>query len=186
MDKQEIKLVCFELCGEKFAFNMDYLVEIVQVQESTITPVFSSIPFLRGKWHYRDNIIYIIDLREFFGLSNGFGALWQGQLLGKSQEKHAQATQPDGDTHSQDAPLENPSKNILVVNIREHIWGLLTDTVLQVVPLGLFYEYPTMISTLPKRYFSGVTIINAEIVLILSIEELLNPYEIESLRRIEH
>jgi chemotaxis signal transduction protein len=155
MAEEGVQLVCFELCGEKFAFNMDYLVEIIQTQYSELTPFSSPIPLLRGKWDYRKKTIYIIDLRDFFGLENGF-----------------------------DSPSDC-TKSILVVKIRDQIFGLLTDAILQVVPLGVFYEYPDMISTLSKRYFAGVTIIHSELVLILAIEEFINDYELDSLRSID-
>jgi chemotaxis signal transduction protein len=155
MAEEGVQLVCFERCGEKFAFNMDYLVEIIQAQYSELTPFSSPIPLLRGKWDYRKKTIYIIDLRDFFGLGNG-----------------------------SDSPSDC-TKSILVVKIRDQIFGLLTDGILQVVSLGVFYEYPDMISTLSKRYFAGVTIIHSELVLILSIEEFINDYELDSLRSID-
>jgi chemotaxis signal transduction protein len=155
MAEEGVQLVCFELCGEKFAFNMDYLVEIIQTEYSKITPFSSPIPLLRGKWDYRKKTIYIIDLRDFFGLENG-----------------------------SDSPSDC-TKSILVVKIRDQIFGLLTDGILQVVSLGVFYEYPDMISTLSKRYFAGVTIIHSELVLILAIEEFINDYELDSLRSID-
>lgn len=155
MAEEGVQLVCFELCGEKFAFNMEYLVEIIQTQDSEITPFFSPIPILRGKWDYRKKTVYIIDLRDFFGLENGFG----------SSSDHA--------------------KSILIVKIREQLFGLLTDAILHVVPLGVFYEYPDMISTLSKRYVAGITIIHSELVLILAIEKFINDYEFDSLQSID-
>jgi chemotaxis signal transduction protein len=148
MDENGVKLVCFEICGEKFAFNTDYLVEIVQVQHTDITPFFSPIPMIREKWNYRGTLVYIIDIRDVFGLEDS---------LGKTEY------------------------SVLVVKIQERIFGLLTDAVLQVRPLAVFYEYPNMISTLPRRYFAGVTIIDAELVLLLAIEEFIKDYELDAL-----
>mgnify|MGYP001228243371 CR=1 FL=1 len=165
MNANGVKLVCFELCGEKFAFNMDYLVEIVQIQFAEITPFFSHVPLLRGKWNYRERTIDVIDLRDFFDLE---------KRLGASSLLTSEAVQPEEEKLAEDSRSEHPSKSMLVVKIREQLFGLLTDAVLQVVPLGVFYEYPGMISTLPKRYFAGITIIKAELVLILAIEEFIN------------
>ena len=148
MDENSVKLVCFEICGEKFAFNMEFLVEIVQVQETEITPFFSPLPIIRGKWDYRGETVYIIDIRDFFRL-----------------ECHRK----DENVADGSVSKELPSKSVLVVNIQKRNLGLLTDAVLQVVPLAEFYEYPSMISTLPKRYFAGVTVIDAELVLLLAI-----------------
>ncbi len=178
--------MCFELCGEKFAFNTDYLVEIVQAQDFNITPFFSPVPLLRGKWNYREKTVYVIDLRDFFGLENGFELSSQFKLSEGLEEEHSNIVQSGEDALSESSIQENPLKSILVVNIRGQIFGLLTDAVLQVVPLGIFYEYPSMISTLPKRYFAGVTIMNTELVLILAIEEFINTYELDSLLRIDN
>lgn len=176
-----VRLVCFELCGEKFAFNMDYLVEIVQTQDSDITPFFSPLPLLRGKWNYREKIIDIIDLRDFFALKES-GDIPSGSMLAEElQEEHSEAVQQETDSLTKDSLDVSPVKSILVVRIREQIFGLFADAVLQVVPLGGFYEYPNMISTLPKRYFEGVTVINTELVLILAIGEFITNYELDTL-----
>lgn len=162
MDENGVKLACFEICGEKFAFNMDFLVEIVQVQYTDITPFFSPVPIVRGKWEYRDTFVYIIDVRDMFGLEDKM-----------PNEQNGAA--------DENVVPEQSSKNVLVVKIHDQIFGLLTDMVSQMQPLTAFYEYPNMISTLPKRYFAGVTTINAELVLILAIEEFINDDELEIL-----
>lgn len=181
MDKNGVKLICFEFCGEKFAFNMDYLVEIVQIQSSDITPFYSHIPLLRGKWDYRERTIYVIDLRDLFELENGSGVFPDRNDIGELQEGHTEAAQQEGGPPTTDSLKKSASKSILVVRIRDQLFGLLTDTVLQVAPLTVFYEYPNMISTLPKRYFGGVAIMNAELILILTIEEFVNEYELNIL-----
>ena len=165
MDENGVQLVCFTICGQKYAFNMDDLVEIVQVRHSEITPFFAPVPIIRGKWEYRGKRVYIVDLRDFFGLD-------------------VQASSPDATlVHETAAPLA--SKSVLVVKIGEQIFGLLTDAVLQMQTLAMFYGYPTMVSTLPRRYFAGVTIINAELVLLLAIENFINDDELESLLSLE-
>jgi chemotaxis signal transduction protein len=182
MSEKGVKLVCFELCGEKFAFNMDYLVEIVQAQYSDITPFFSPIPILRGKWNYRERTVYIVDLRDLFGLGNSIGTSSDLKLVEeKQQSEQSKAVQYGGDVPAEESGEEESSISILVVKIREQVFGLLTDTVLQVVPLVVFYEYPGMISTLPKRYFAGITSIHTELVIILAIEKFINDYELDSL-----
>jgi chemotaxis signal transduction protein len=180
MEENGVKLVCFEFCAEKFAFNMDYLVEIVQIQPADITPFFSHSPLLRGKWTYRKRTIAIIDLRDFFGLGERGGlALVLPAAEGQGENVSA-GKAPAESAHSKNFEHAPPSKSVLVVNIRGQTFGILTDTVLYVVPLGVFYEYPGMISTLPKKYFAGITIINGEVILILAIEEFINGHELES------
>jgi chemotaxis signal transduction protein len=170
-----VKLVCFEICGEKFAFNMKSLVEIVQVQDTEITPFFSPIPIIRGKWNYRGGTVYIIDIRDFFRLECHRTHIPRSS---KNQREERAATD---NSSSGDSSQEPPSKSVLVVNIQERKLGLLTDAVLQVVSLASFYQYPSMISTLPKRYFAGVTVIDAELVLLLEIEEFVKDYEFDAL-----
>lgn len=173
MNENGVRLVCFEICGEKFAFSMDFLVEIVQVQQSDITPFFSSIPVIRGFWNHRGKTVYLLDVHDFFG-------------LGKTADPKAQNVAPLRRDHEDQGEQKHSKKaqhlvrNILVVKIRERIFGLLVDTVLQVVPLITFYEYPIMITTLPRRYFAGVTIVGAELVLLLALEELVNEYKFEA------
>ncbi len=163
MNENEVQLTCFEIHGEKFAFNMEYLVEIVQIRQSEITPYFSPIPIIRGQWDHRGTSVYIIDVRDFFGL----------HAYGSERETSAAS--------KREAKQESTEKNILVVRIREHIFGLLTDAVSQMQTLSVLYEYPTMISTLPRRYFAGVTIIKNELVLLLAIEKFINSYELDIL-----
>lgn len=165
MDENGVQLVCFTICGQQFAFNMDDLVEIVQVRHTEITPFFSPVPIVRGKWEYRGKLVYIIDVRDFFDL-----------------EDHASIQQKSFEHEAVAAPA---SKNVLVIRIGEQVFGLLTDTVSQMQPLKGFYEYPTMVSTLPRRYFAGLTIVNADLVLLLAIENFINENELESLLSLE-
>ena len=168
MDENGVKLVCFEIYGAQFAFSTDYLVEIVQVHEAEITPFFSPIPIVRGKWNYRGKTVHLIDLRDFFGLTEKKDSPQMGSEPSQLSEQLA-------------TKARSETKNVLVVNIRGRIFGVFTDSVLHVLPLGDFYEYPALISTLPRRYFAGVTRIKADLVLLLAIEEFIQPYELESL-----
>jgi chemotaxis signal transduction protein len=160
MDEDRVQLVYFKIHGETFAFHMEYLVEIVQTMQADITPFFAPIPMIRGRWDYRGASLYVIDLHDFFGL-----------------DERAEGQRDNFDTQQHELP-----KSMLVIRIREQVFGLLSDTVLQVVPLRDFYEYPEMISTLPKRYVAGITRIDSQLVLLLDIQELINEYELEALR----
>ena len=153
MEENGVTLVCFEICGEKFAFNLEYLIEIIRVQPSEITSWYSPVPIIRGKWEYRGQTVYIIDLREFFGLQ-------------PSDEQAAQ---------------EHGAKNILVIRVEERIFGLLTDKILHMQPLREYYEYPAMVSHLPRRYFAGVTMRDDELVILLAVEDFVRDYELETL-----
>jgi chemotaxis signal transduction protein len=156
MTDQVVRLVYFELAGQKFAFNMEQLVEIVQVRVDEIQPCFARVPLIRGQWQYRERLLYVIDLRDFFGLTEVAVPLpTPGKLA--------------------------PAQSIVVVKIHAQLFGLLTDTVYQIVPLNIFYEYPDLISHLPRRYFAGVSRVQNQLVLILALEELVNTYELEAL-----
>lgn len=187
MADNRIRLICFDICGEKFAFNMEYLVEIVQAQQSEITPFFSPLPILRGKWDYRGSSLYIIDLRDFFGFEERsskpiFAKTKEGingTQMSSENEQYQRADFPE------ESIKEDHSKSMLVVKIHERMFGLLTDAVLQVLPLVDFYEYPNMLSTLPGRYFAGVTIIESELVVLLAIQEFIKEYELDALLSID-
>ncbi|GAK54860.1 chemotaxis signal transduction protein [Candidatus Vecturithrix granuli] len=172
MNENGVQLVCFEICGEKFAFNMDFLIEIIQVHQADITPFFSSIPIIRGYWTYRRKTVYLLDVRDFFGLVDADETTTQMRFSRSSPEQEEEERKRAEQTHG--------VHNILVVKIREQIFGLYTDAVLQVASLLSFYEYPLLISTLPRRYFAGVTVIGTELVLLLALEELINEYEFEA------
>lgn len=172
MNENGVRLVCFEISGEKFAFNMDFLVEFVQVQQSEITPFFSSIPVIRGFWNYRGKTIYLLDVHDFFGFPE------TAEMAAEELLPHEEEHQEKGERKH--LKKEHIGRNILVIKIRERIFGLLVDTVLQVVPLITFYEFPGMITTLPRRYFAGVTLVDSDLVILLALEELINEYEFEA------
>lgn len=173
MDEQGVRLVCFELCGEQFAFNMDHLVEIVQVYDADITSCVTPVPLVRGIWNYRQTPLYVVDLREFFGLTP--------QTQDQATSDRVQHQAPEGAFDESATPRKPIAKSMVVVKIQDQMFGLLTDIVLQVIPLGVFYEYPDLISTLPRRYFAGVSRVNSILVLVLALENFLTTYEIETL-----
>lgn len=176
MNENGVRLLCFDLCGEKFAFDMENLVEIVQTKPSEIIPFFASIPIIRGRWDYRGTLIHIIDLRAFFGLDGSRERV----EIAPAASSHSQ---PEGTLEKERILQQRNRITILVVTIQGHIFGLLADAVLQVFPLIAFYEYPNMISKLPRRYFAGVTAIQNELVILLAIEELISNYELDTLLR---
>lgn len=177
MDDQKVRLVCFELCGEKFAFDAEYLVEIVQADSAEITPYYTPVPVVRGTWNYRDTSLYVIDLREFFGLEGQATNAVKAVPLNKPQQN-----EPPEEEDQQ--PAKAPTKSMVIVNIREHLFGLLTDLVVQVFPFEVLYEYPDLISPLPRRYFAGITLMDAELVILLAIDKFLDDHELQSLEAI--
>jgi len=162
MEESGVQLLCFELCGEKFAFNLDYLVEIVRIQPGEMTRWYSPVPIIRGKWNYRGQSLYVIDVREFFGL-----------------ETPAATRMQEAGTY--DLEQERGTKSMFVVTIRDRLFGMLADRVLQMQPLIQYYEYPTLVSTLPRRYFAGISMREGELVLLLAIDDFVRDYEWESL-----
>ena len=174
MEENSVQLVCFEICGEKFAFSMDYLVEIVQIHQIEMTPCLLPIPIIQGTWNYRGTTVFLIDIRDFFGLDDNINkATFSPAISDKQQETKTGAPA--------EVITDQSSQSVLVVKIREQVFGLLTDAVLQVLPLTSFYEYPNMVSTLPRKYFAGVAVVNNELVLLLAIEEFLKEYELDAL-----
>ncbi len=184
MNEPVVRLVCFELCGEAFAFNMEHLIEIVQIRASEITLCFTPVPFVRGTWMYRTQAIYVIDVREFFQLS-GKGTLAHKPLSPAPIAEHELTLPKPEDGQPVPAPKEKRDKSMLVVRIRDHVLGIFSDAVLQVVPLGVFYEYPDVISTLPRQYFAGIIRIREALALVLAIDELVSEHELELLTGME-
>lgn len=172
MDEPVIRVVCFELCGGAFAFNMDYLIEIVQIRASEITPCFTPVPFVRGMWMYRSHAVYVIDFRDFFRLPC--------QAAGRAPGPQAADEQQSAAT-----PPEQRDKSMLVVRMHGQVFAMFSDAVLQVVPLGVFYEYPDFVSTLPRRYFAGIIRVRGALALVLAIDQILGEYEVELLKNME-
>ena len=184
MNEPVVRLVCFELCGEAFAFNMEHLIEIVPIRASEISPCFTPVPFVRGSWMYRTQPIPVIDVREFFQLSDTQSSQVSSLLSATPLSQLADngsALSGQQENQSVHASTEKRDKSMLVVRIRDHVLGIFCDTVLQVVPLGIFYEYPDFISTLPRQYFAGIIRIRESLALVLAIDELVSDYELELL-----
>jgi chemotaxis signal transduction protein len=183
MNESAVRLVCFELCGEAFAFNMEHLIEIVQIRASEITPCFTPVPFVRGTWMYRETPVYVIDLREFFDLTLSPSTQMppsENHVSPHADEEPATPQSAEEGDH-RNAAREKRDKSMLVIRVRESVLGIFTDAVIQVVSLSVFYEYPDLISTLPRRYIAGIIRVRNTLALVLAIEELLGEYEIQAL-----
>lgn len=176
MDESGVQLVGFEMRGEKFAFDVTYLVEIVRIFATDVTPFVSQIPLIRGKWDYRGTLLYVIDLREFFELLHPLTETEFAHLRTLPPIEKQEQSQRGGNM-----VVEPVSRTMLVINIQGRLFGLLTDAVYQVMSLGAFYEYPHMISTLPQRYFSGITVLNTELILLLAVEKFISDDECDTL-----
>ncbi len=192
MNEPVVRLVCFELCGEAFAFNMEHLIEIVQIRASEITPCSTPVPFVRGSWVYRTIPIYIIDVREFFHLTGKQQSPVHKPTPYEPTYSHivndGEILTGQNDKQALPAPKEKRDKSMLVVQIHGSVLGIFSDAVLQVVPLGVFYEYPDMISTLPRQYFAGIIRVRKALAFVLAIDELVSEYELEllaSMRNVE-
>ena len=176
INEKGVRLVCFTLCGEMFAFDMEYLIEIVQARPSEIQPVITPVPLVRGRWYYRDVPVYVIDFRKFFHLEEQTQPLLSSPPLSQIDNDSSALT-----VHHAANEQKNTAKSMLLVRIRSQIFALLSDTVLKVVPLETFYEYPDFISTLPRRYFAGITRVHNRLAIMLTVDGLLQDDEIESL-----
>ena len=67
MDKEHIQVVIFTLGDEEFAFDINYVKEVIRVLD--ITKVPKSKEMIEGVINLRGNVIPVIDLRKRFNLS---------------------------------------------------------------------------------------------------------------------
>jgi len=149
-------LVYFDIRQNKFAVKMRALVEVIPGVDYREEP--SAVPIIRGKWSYRGKEIFIIDLKEFFGLGPPF-----------------EEASPRGKKFSDKGSL-------LILKIRGRLMGLLVDQVHKVVASKKIYPYPPMASTLEGRYFEGVAKIQNDLVIVLNEQNLVDDRELEVLK----
>jgi chemotaxis signal transduction protein len=132
---------------------------------------------------YRETPVYVIDLREFFDLVQSPSSQMHSSEnhVSLHADEEPAAPQSGEDGNHQDAVREKRDKSMLVIRVHEYVLGIFTDAVIQVVSLSMFYEYPDLISTLPRRYIAGIIHVRDTLALVLAIEKLLGEYEIQAL-----
>lgn len=123
------------------------------------------VPILRGKVWYRGKEIFIIDLKELFGLELPSGEISadREELLNRKGEASIQG-------------------NILILEMRGQLMGLQVDQIGGVAVPKKLYPYPKMASTLEDRYFEGIAKIHDDLVIVLNEKNLIDDNELEVLK----
>lgn len=125
------------------------------------------VPLIRGRGWYRGKEIFIIDLKEFFGLE------LPSEEIPVNGEKFLS---PEVET------TVTTQGNILILDIRGQLMGLHVDQIGGVAVPRKVYPYPQMASTLEDRYFKGIAKIHDDLVIVLNEKNLIDDNELEVLK----
>lgn len=146
------QFLTFELAGEAYG------VEILKVQEirgwETVRVIPNTPAFVKGVLNLRGSVIPIIDLRERFSL------------------EHSEYSQ----------------KTVVIVLCVNHganqfVMGIVADAVSDVLDIKLeeIKKAPNFGSKIDTRYMRGMYVYKKKMVMLLDIDKLLNPDEVEGI-----
>lgn len=136
------QVVGFELAGQKYAFRIGRIQEIITPGRVTLIP---EVPvFIAGVSNLRGTIIPIVNLRLLFGLP--------------------------------DRPVDANTRTI-VVNVGPRVMGCTVDTVTQVMRITAdqIHPAPQAVSAGGPRYIEGFLRTQQDLVILLDVDNLLDP-----------
>ncbi len=153
-DKQ-LQLVTFQLGNEKYGIDIMEVNEIVKMQD--IRPIPNAPPYVEGIYNLRGIIIPIINLHRRFKIKK----------LDFSEE---------------DVLLSG----FIIISINNTLIGVIIDKVLRVVTItdNSIHPPPRMLTGIGAEYISGVYKEDDDYLVILDIEHLFDPRELQQLEKI--
>ncbi len=153
-DKQ-IQIVTFQLGGEHYGIDIMDVREIVRIQEVRQIP--NAPAYVEGIFNLRGDIIPIINLHKRFN-------------LGRAEL-------------SEDDRLLS---GFIIIELNGRQLGVVIDKVSRVVTIsaGQIQPPPQMMTGIGSEYIQGVTNDKAGYLIILNIQRLFNPKELQQLGRI--
>ena len=157
MDKDnQIQVVSFQLGEEVYAIDIMEIKQIVNMQEVREIP--NAPPYVEGILNLRGTITPIINLHKRFVLSKP-------------------------EMSEEDKLLSG----FIILEIHNMTLGVIIDKILRVVTLDaeMVQPPPQMISGIGVEYIQGVVNIDGNYIIILNIERLFNPKELQQLSSIQ-
>lgn len=139
--------------------NEEYGVEITQVREiikmKEITRIPNAPDFVEGVINLRGQITTVTDLRKRLGTN--------------------------GSNHN------NDQTRIIIVELNSSTIGMIVDSVSEVLRLGKneIDSTPEIVSNLETKYIRGVGKLKDRLLILLDLNRILNPGEVEELSRME-
>ncbi|MBN1797983.1 MAG: chemotaxis protein CheW [Spirochaetales bacterium] len=154
-DKQ-IQVVTFQLGEEVYAIDIMEIKQIVNMQEVREIP--NAPPYVEGILNLRGLVTPIINLHKRFVLKK----------LEMSEE-------------------DRLLSGFIILEINNMTLGVIIDKVLRVISLdiNLIQPPPQMISGIGVEYIQGVVNVDDNYIIILNIEKLFNPKELQQLSSIK-
>lgn len=153
--RQQKQFLTFQLAGEAYG------VDILKVQEirgwEPVRVIPNTPDFVKGVLNLRGAVVPIVDLRERFGL------------------ERAEYTQ----------------KTVVIVLSVEHdagqfVVGVVADTVSDVVDIRLedIKNAPNFGTKINTRYMQGMYVYKQSMIMLLDVDKLLNPVEVEGIENL--
>ncbi|MEJ2665199.1 MAG: chemotaxis protein CheW [Spirochaetia bacterium] len=152
----QIQVVSFQLGEEVYAIDIMEIKQIVNMQEVREIP--NAPPYVEGILNLRGTITPIINLHKRFVLSKP-------------------------EMSEEDKLLSG----FIILEIHNMTLGVIIDKILRVVTLDaeMVQPPPQMISGIGVEYIQGVVNIDGNYIIILNIERLFNPKELQQLSSIQ-
>jgi purine-binding chemotaxis protein CheW len=157
MEKEnQIQVVTFQLGEEVYAIDIMEIKQIVNMQDVREIP--NAPPYVEGILNLRGSVTPIINLHKRFVLSKP-------------------------DMSDEDKLLSG----FIILEINNMTLGVIIDKILRVISLDveLIQPPPQMISGIGVEYIQGVVNIEGNYIIILNIERLFNPKELQQLSTIK-
>jgi purine-binding chemotaxis protein CheW len=152
----QIQVVSFQLGEEVYAIDIMEIKQIVNMQEVRETP--NAPPYVEGILNLRGAVTPIINLHKRFVLSKP-------------------------EMSEEDKLLSG----FIILEIHNMTLGVIIDKILRVITLDaeMVQPPPQMISGIGVEYIQGVVNIDGNYIIILNIERLFNPKELQQLSSIQ-
>lgn len=145
------QVVGFDLAGQKYAFRIERIQEIITPGRITVVPEVPA--YVAGVSNLRGTIIPVVDLRLLFGLA--------GRPI-------------DADTRT------------IVVNVGQRIMGCTVDSVSQVMRINAdqIHAAPGTVAAGGPRYIEGFARVNDDLLILLDVDNLLDPALLEEVHHV--
>ena len=145
------QVVGFDLAGQKYAFRIERIQEIITPGRITVVPEVPA--YVAGVSNLRGTIIPVVDLRLLFGLP--------------------------------ERPVDADTRTI-VVNVGSRIMGCTVDSVSQVMRINAdqIHAAPGTVAAGGPRYIEGFARVNDDLIILLDVDNLLDPTLLEEVHHV--
>ncbi|MDY6820936.1 MAG: chemotaxis protein CheW [Deferribacterota bacterium] len=151
MDKQ---FVIFSLAGEKFAFSIENVVEVIK--KSVVVDVPRGLEFLEGIIHFRGKIVPVVDLAKRFKLSNS----------------------SEGSQNNED------NKIIIISIKNKYVGFVIDDVDKVISISENLIEKNVTGQSISRKFVEGIAKINSDLIIIINTANLLTSEEQDKMKNV--